>query len=95
LFPDEEVLGTSAEMSNELRALQARCLWNVVKALKTPVLRASQLVNIKGVTEGKWIPVIHTLLDEGELPLQKERAEQAQVLKLFRGLFYLCCFLFF
>lgn len=47
MFPDEVRLGTT-DSSNEMRALNARRLWNTVRALPVKVTSGSQLLCLPG-----------------------------------------------
>lgn len=85
-FPDEIQLGPNPQ-SNDIRALQARSLYNFVRSLPERVVVASQ-IQLKGVSE-LWRQKIDTLLWHGELDIQKKYAEANMVLKQFEQVLWI------
>ena len=86
LFPESVPLGMSGT-SNEIRSLNARRIWNTVRALPRPVRRASMLRRLPGF-DGKWFAKIDRLLQFGQLEIQEQYADATPVLKLFRNILW-------
>jgi DNA polymerase IV len=86
LYPEERPLGDSG-ITNELRVLSARRIWNVVRALPTKVTSGAQLQHLPAV-KTEWVQKIDQLIRNGELSVQRELAEATPVMKLFRKILW-------
>lgn len=85
-FPKDFPLGTS-NVTNDIRALNARHLWNTVRALPRRVRVASQLSLLPGFG-ATWIEKINEILQTGTMRLLEERREQVRVMRLFQTVLY-------